>query len=110
MLIAFRFLCEITKFKNLTEHTPVRHASLGHNLMWVPGGLRVGDVMIDVEFNFEELEELPEKDKFHIPPNTTVADFVDHLCIVYPDIEEYREELGSSCGTFETLVCIGPLF
>ena len=52
----------------------------------------VGDITIHVEFNFEDLE-LPDTEDFNIPSGVTVRVFIDHLCVVYPDIEEYKEDL-----------------
>lgn len=93
----------LDKLKNLA---PIRHASSGINLNWRPNSLPVGPVRVKCEFEFGEIEGVPETEDFNIPENTPLSVFIEHLIQIYPQIESGKEELEIQLVTAEAITCV----
>jgi len=96
-------LSTATNLETLCQIAPIRSASSGANLNWRPDALSVGPVGVKCEFEFEDIENVPEEEKFNIPENTTLKEFINHLCKIYEGIEEYKEELDIQIVTPDSL-------
>jgi len=96
-------LSKSTNLQTLCQLGPIRGASSGANLNWRPEALPLGPVEVKVEFEFEEIEHVPEEEKFNIPENTSLKEFINHLCILYEGITEYKEELDIQIVTSESM-------
>lgn len=96
-------ICSETNLANISTLAPIRNASNGENLNWRPDTLPVGEITVHVEFNFEEID-VPDNEDFNIPPDVKISQFIDHLCVIYPDIVEYREDLEIQIVTQEKMI------
>lgn len=96
-------LSNATNLQTLCQLAPIRSASSGANLNWRPEALAVGPVGVKCEFEFEEIENVPEEEEFNIPEGTSLRDFINHLCIIYEGIVEFKEELDIQVVTAESM-------
>lgn len=100
------YLSSDTNLDKLCHLAPIRHASSGINLNWQPDSLPVGPVRVKCEFEFGEVEGVPDAEDFNIPENTSLCTFIEHLIQVYPQIEPARDELEIQLVTAESITCV----
>lgn len=95
-----------TNLDKLSNLAAIRHASSGVNLNWRPNSLPVGPVRVKCEFEFAEIEGVPDSEEFNIPDDTALVTFMHHLFQVYPQIEENKKELEIQMVTAESITCV----
>jgi len=95
-----------TNLDKLSNLAPIRHASSGINLNWRPNSLPVGPVRVKCEFEFGEIEGVPEAEEFNIPENTALVTFMEHLIQCYPQIEDGKEDLEIQLVTADAITCV----